>query len=212
MSTVDVVVVGAGPTGLMLSCELAMRGVRVRILEERDALPNITRAFGLHARPLELLDARDRADQIVEAGVPGREVGPAPGATLNLRELPTRYPMVLIAPQSLTERVLSARASQLGVDIAHDQKVVGLEQDRCGVTVRLADGSTQRAGYVVGCDGARSAVRTLLDIDFVGKQYQTHILLADVRLAQPPSDGLSAKTSGDGGVLRVPVGHGWCRA
>jgi 2-polyprenyl-6-methoxyphenol hydroxylase-like FAD-dependent oxidoreductase len=212
MNTIDVAVVGAGPTGLMLACELAMRGVRVRVLEERSDLPNITRAFALHARTLELLDARNMADEIVERGVPVREVAPAPGALLNLRELPTRYPMVLIAPQSLTERVLSARASQLGVDIAHDQKVVGLEQDHCGVTVRLADGSTQRAGYVVGCDGARSAVRTLLDIDFVGKQYQTHILLADVRLAQPPSDGLSAKTSGDGVVLLVPFGDGWFRA
>jgi 2-polyprenyl-6-methoxyphenol hydroxylase-like FAD-dependent oxidoreductase len=212
MNTIDVVVVGAGPTGLMLACELAMRGVRVRILEERSDLPNITRAFGLHARTLELLDARDMADEIVERGVPVHEVAPAPGATLNLRELPTRYPMVLIAPQSLTERVLSARAAQLGVDIAHGQKVVGLEQDHCGVTVRLADGSTQRAGYVVGCDGARSAVRTLLDIDFVGKQYETHILLADVRLAQPPSDGLSAKTSVDGVVLLVPFGDGWFRA
>jgi len=212
MNTVDVAVVGAGPTGLMLACELAMRGVRVRVLEERGDLPNITRAFGLHARTLELLDARDMADEIVERGVPVREVAPAPGATLNLRELPTRYPMVLIAPQSLTERVLSARASQLGVDIAHGQKVVGLEQDHEGVTLRLADGSTQRAGYVVGCDGARSAVRTLLGIDFVGKQYETHILLADVRLARPPSDGLSAKTSADGVVLLVPFGDGWFRA
>ncbi|OBA78079.1 monooxygenase [Mycobacterium sp. 1164966.3] len=212
MSTVDVVVVGAGPTGLMLACELAMRGVRVRVLEERGDLPNITRAFGLHARTLELLDARDMADEIVQRGVPVREVVPAPGATLNLRELPSRYPMVLIAPQSLTERVLSARASQLGVDVAHGNKVVGLEQDQAGVAVRLADGTIQRADYVVGCDGARSAVRRLLDIDFVGKQYQTHILLADVHLAQPPSEGLSAKASADGVVLLVPFGDGWFRA
>jgi 2-polyprenyl-6-methoxyphenol hydroxylase-like FAD-dependent oxidoreductase len=212
MNTIDVVVVGAGPTGLMLACELAMRGVRVRVLEERSDLPNITRAFGLHARTLELLDARDMADEIVQRGVPVREVVPAPGATLNLKELPSRYPMVLIAPQSLTERVLSGRASQLGVDIAHGNKVVGLEQDHEGVAVRLADGTTQRAGYVVGCDGARSAVRRLLDIDFVGKQYETHILLADVHLAQPPLDGLAAKTSADGVVLLVPFGDGWYRA
>ena len=94
MNTTDVVVVGAGPTGLMLACELAMRGVRVRVLEERGDLPNITRAFGLHARTLELLDARDLADELVERGLPVREVAPAPGATLNLRELPTRYPIL----------------------------------------------------------------------------------------------------------------------
>src|SRR5437764_2240040 len=95
---VDVIVVGAGPTGLMLACELAMRGVGVRILEERRDIPNITRAFGLHARTLELLDARGLADEIVERGLPVYEVAPAPGAVMNLKELPSRYPMVLMAP------------------------------------------------------------------------------------------------------------------
>lgn len=88
------VVVGAGPTGWMLACELAMRGARVRVLEERGDLPNITRAFGLHARTLELLDARDLADEIMERALPVREVCARPGATLNLRELATRYPTV----------------------------------------------------------------------------------------------------------------------
>jgi 2-polyprenyl-6-methoxyphenol hydroxylase-like FAD-dependent oxidoreductase len=212
MNTTDVIVVGAGPTGLMLSCELAMRGVAVRLLDERRDMPNITRAFGVHARTLELLDARGMADEIVRRGFPVYEVVPAAGVVLNLRELSSRYPMVLIAPQSLTERVLMARAEQLGVDVVYGAKVVGLEQDSDGVNVRLADGTTERAGYVVGCDGAHSAVRRLLGIDFVGKQYETHILLADVRLARPPADGLSARTSADGVVLMVPFGDGWFRA
>ena len=212
MNTTDVIVVGAGPTGLMLACELAMRGVAVRLLEERRDMPNITRAFGVHARTLELLDARGMADEIVQRGLPIYEVAPARGAVLNLRGLRSRYPMVLMAPQSLTERVLTARAQQLGVETVYGAKVVGLDQDSDGVNVRLADGTAERAGYVVGCDGAHSAVRRLLGIDFVGKQYETHILLADVRLAQPPADGLSAKTSPDGVVLMVPFGDGWFRA
>ena len=212
MNITDVIVVGAGPTGLMLACELAMRGVAVRVLEERRDLPNITRAFGVHARTLELLDARGMADELVTRGLPVYQVAPAPGALLNLRELPSRYPMVLIAPQSLTEHVLAERAAQLGVDMVHGAQVAGLEQDTDGVTLRLADGTTQRASYVVGCDGAHSAVRGLLGIDFVGKQYETHILLADVQLQQPPFGGLSAKTSADGVVLIVPFGDGWFRA
>ena len=120
--------------------------------------------------------------------------------------------MVLMAPQSLTEHVLMARAVELGVDILYGAKVVGLQQDHDGITVQLADGTTERADYVVGCDGAHSTVRRLLGIDFAGKQYQTHILLADVQLAHPPTDGLSAATGPEGVVLLVPFGDGWFRA
>jgi 2-polyprenyl-6-methoxyphenol hydroxylase-like FAD-dependent oxidoreductase len=212
MIATDVIVVGAGPTGLMLATELAMRGVDVRLIDERSGIPNITRAFGVHARTLELLDARGLADPLLADGLPVDRVVPAPGAVLDLKELPSRYPMVLMAPQSLTERVLSARAADLGVETSWGAEVVGLEQDEDGVTVRLADGSEQRARYLVGCDGAHSAVRTALRIDFAGKQYATHILLADVRLTRPPADGLSAQNSGDGVVLIVPFGDGWFRA
>ena len=212
MSTSDVIVVGAGPTGLMLACELAMRGVAVRLLEERRDIPNITRAFGVHARTLELLDARGLADEIVKRGLPVYQVAPAPGAVMNLKELPSRYPMVLMAPQSLTEHVLTTRAGQLGVDILYGAEVVGLEQDGQGVSVRLADGTVERAAYVVGCDGAHSTVRSLLGIGFEGKEYETHILLADVQLAHPPADGLSAATSAEGIILLVPFGDGWFRA
>lgn len=212
MNTADVIVIGAGPTGLMLACELAIRGVSARVLEERRDIPNITRAFGVHARTLELLDARGLADELVERGLPVTQVVPAPGAVLDLENLPSRYPMVLMAPQSLTERVLTARAGELGVDVRYGAQVVGLEQDRDGVSVRLADGTSERAAYVVGCDGAHSTVRRLLGIEFAGKQYQTHILLADVQLAHSPTDGLSAATGRDGVVLLVPFGDGWFRA
>lgn len=212
MNSADVVVVGAGPTGLALACELAMRGVAVQLLERRRDIPNITRAFGVHARTLELLDARGLADELVQRGLPVQSVSPVPGAAINLRELPTRYPMVLMAPQSLTERVLTARAIELGVEIRYGAEVAGLTQDKDGVTVRLADHSTVRAGYLAGCDGAHSAVRTMLGIGFAGKQYQTHILLADVQLTSPPAGGLAAANSPDGVVLLVPFGDGWFRA
>jgi 2-polyprenyl-6-methoxyphenol hydroxylase-like FAD-dependent oxidoreductase len=209
----DVLVVGAGPTGLMLACELALQGVRARILEERTDMPNITRAFAVHARTLELLDARGLADELVPRGVPVYEIAPAPGATLNLKkEVPSRYPMVLIVPQSGTERVLEARAGELGVEIVRGADVVGIDQDGDGVNVALADGDTARAGYVVGCDGAHSAVRRLVGVDFVGKQYETHILLADVRLQRPPDEPLFGRTSSEGAVIVIPFGDGWFRA
>jgi 2-polyprenyl-6-methoxyphenol hydroxylase-like FAD-dependent oxidoreductase len=212
MTDNDVIVVGAGPTGLMLACELAMRGIRVGLVERRADTPNITRAFAVHARTLELLDSRGMADELLPHGFPIHEVAPAPGAVLNLRELKSRYPMLLIAPQSWTERVLEARATQLGVHVMRGAEVVGLKQDADGVTVDLGDGTTVRTKYVVGCDGAHSAVRRLIGVDFVGTQYETHILLADVRMPHPPEEGLFARNSSDGIVLLVPFGDGWYRA
>jgi 2-polyprenyl-6-methoxyphenol hydroxylase-like FAD-dependent oxidoreductase len=212
MTDDDVIVVGAGPTGLTLACELAMRGISVRLVERRAETPNITRAFAVHARTLELLDCRGLADELLPQGVPIYEVAPVPGAVLDLRKLPSRYPMLLIAPQSATERVLEARASELGVQFSWGAEVVGLTQDASAVTVELRDGTTLRAKYVVGCDGAHSIVRQLVGVDFVGNQYETHILLADVRIPNPPETGLFARNSAAGIVLLVPFGDGWFRA
>jgi 2-polyprenyl-6-methoxyphenol hydroxylase-like FAD-dependent oxidoreductase len=212
MTSTDVVVVGAGPTGLALACEVALAGARCRLLERRAEQPNMTRAFAVHARTLELLDARGLADDLVARGVVVQELQPAPGATIDLRTLDTRYPMVLIAPQSVTETLLEQRARELGVEFVRGAEVTGLREDADGVVVDLSDGRTASAQYAVGCDGAHSTVRRLLGIDFVGHQYETHILLADVRLADPPERAMFATTSAEGAVIVVPFGGGWFRA
>ena len=177
----DVLIIGAGPTGLTLACELALAGVHCQVLERRATAPNITKAFAVHARTLELLDARGLADDVVARGVPVREIAPAPGAMVDLRTLDSRFPMILIAPQSATEQVLEHRARTLGVEIVRGAEVVGLRQDDDGVEVELRGGRVTRARFVVGTDGAHSTVRRLLGVDFVGTQYETHIMLADVR-------------------------------
>jgi 2-polyprenyl-6-methoxyphenol hydroxylase-like FAD-dependent oxidoreductase len=212
MDTADVVVVGAGPTGLMLACELALGGVSVRVLEERASAPNITRAFAVHARTLELLDARGMADDLIPRGVAVYEVAPPGGKAMDLRELPGRHAMLLIVAQSGTEQVLEHRAGELGATIVRGAEVVALTQDDDGVTVECGGGETIRAKYVVGCDGAHSTVRSLVGIDFAGKQYETHILLADVALSRAPSDTLTGVTNERGVVLMIPFGDGWFRA
>jgi 2-polyprenyl-6-methoxyphenol hydroxylase-like FAD-dependent oxidoreductase len=212
VDTCDVAVVGAGPTGLMLACELALGGATVRVLEERTDTPNITRAFAVHARTLELLDARGLADDLMPRGVPVYEVAPPGGSTVSLRGLPSRFGMVLIVPQSGTEKVLQARAGELGVEMVRGAEVAGLTQDGDGVTVECARGDGVRARYVVGCDGAHSTVRGRLGIDFVGKQYETHILLADVQLTRGPAETLTGVTNERGVVLVIPLGDGWFRA
>ena len=119
----------------MLACELALGGAKARLLEERTDMPNITRAFAVHARTLELLDARGLADELLTRGVPVYELAPPGGTTMNLRELPTRFGMVFIVPQSGTERVLQARAEELGVDIirgANPDYAVLTDKDQSG--------------------------------------------------------------------------------
>src|SRR5215217_6986681 len=106
MYDVDVAIVGAGPTGLALAAELRLAGVSCRVLERRADEPNITRAFAVHARTLEQLDARGLADQLIERGLPVRTLQPTPTTILSLSRLDSRYPFVLIAPQSGTEQVL----------------------------------------------------------------------------------------------------------
>jgi 2-polyprenyl-6-methoxyphenol hydroxylase-like FAD-dependent oxidoreductase len=121
--------------------------------------------------------------------------------------------MIFIAPQSGTERALRARAERLGVEIVPGAEVVGLRQDGDGVTVEVggAHPHTERARYLVGCDGAHSTIRGHLGIEFAGRQYQTHILLADVRLTEPPAEAMFARTNPDGAVISVPFGDGWFR-
>ncbi|MBJ7340218.1 FAD-dependent monooxygenase [Mycolicibacterium sp.] len=214
MNHSDVIVVGAGPTGLMLACELALAGVQCRVLERRDGQSNMTRAFAVHARTLELFDARGLAEDLVPRGVPIQQVAPAPGAVLDMNEFATPYPMVLIAPQSATERLLETRALRLGVQIEYGVELTALRQDSDGVTVAVSKDeieTTERARYVVGCDGSHSVVRALVGIDFVGERYPTHILLADVRLAEPPEEAMFTRNSVEGVVLCVPFGDGWYR-
>ena len=215
MEDVDVAVVGAGPTGLALACELRLAGVSCRVLERRAEEPNLTRAFAVHARTLELLDARGLADELMPHGIAVAAVAPTPGARLDLGQLPSRYPMVLIVPQSGTEQLLATRAVKFGAEIIRGATVTGLTQDADGVRLELdgPDGpDTLRAGYVVGADGAHSTVRRLIGVAFAGRQYQTHILLADVRLDRAPAETLFAASTPDGLVLFVPFGDGWFRA
>jgi 2-polyprenyl-6-methoxyphenol hydroxylase-like FAD-dependent oxidoreductase len=215
MDAVDVVVVGAGPTGLALAGELGLAGVRCRVLERRDGQPNITRAFAVHARTLELLDARGLADQLVARGNRVTSVSPTPGATLDLSTIASRFPMLLIVPQSGTEKILEDRVRELGVPITYGANVVGLDQDADGVRLQVQGGSgreTVRASYAVGADGAHSTVRRLAGVEFAGQQYQTHIMLADVTLADPPVGTLFGTSNANGLVLVVPFGDGWFRA
>jgi 2-polyprenyl-6-methoxyphenol hydroxylase-like FAD-dependent oxidoreductase len=187
-----VAIVGAGPTGTMLAAELALAGVDAVLLERRAGAGIESargRAGGLHARTIEVLDQRGVAERFLAEGEV-MQVAAFAGVTLDLGGFPTRHPYGLALWQKHTERILGAWAGELGVVARRGREVTGLTQDDAGVDLRLADGATLRAGYVVGCDGGRSLVRRLAGIDFPGWGPSVASIVAEVELEGDPEFGV----------------------
>ena len=192
---VEVLVVGAGPTGLIAAGDLARAGRSVTVLERWPTANPASRAFATMARTLEVLDARGLADDLLAHAHTAPGVTIFGGARIDLTHLDSPYPFAMITPQTNVDRALAGYAVAQGADIRRGIELIALDQDAYGVTaIARAHGDdesrqTWRARYLVGADGAHSTVRELVGADFSGDTLLSSIVLADVKLARGPSDG-----------------------
>ncbi len=201
-----VVIAGGGPTGLMLAGELALAGIDVAIVERRASQELAgSRAGGLHARTIEILDQRGIAERFLAAGQ-------AHGVVhfhvpLDMSDLPTRHNYVLALGQKHIERLLAGWVDELAVPVYRGREVTGFTQDGAGVEVELADGERLRAEYLAGCDGGRSLVRKAAGIDFPGWDPTTSWLIAEVAWTEEPAWGFRHDAVGTHAIGRMDDGR-----
>ena len=194
-----VVIVGGGPTGLMLAGELALAGIDVAIVERRADQDVVgTRARGLHARTIEILDQRGIADRFVSQG----QKHPAVHfhIPLAIGDFPTRHNYTLGLLQNRFERILAEWVGELRVPTYRGREVTGFSQDDTGVDVTFAGGESLRADYLVGCDGGRSVIRKEAGIEFPGWDPTISWLIAEVQTTEEPKWGFHHDAYGIHGI------------
>jgi 2-polyprenyl-6-methoxyphenol hydroxylase-like FAD-dependent oxidoreductase len=207
MLDADVIVVGAGPTGLMLAVELRLAGVDTLVLERHPRVRDVPKAGGLNGQIIDVLRYQGLLERFEAAStepVPALQL-PFGGVHVDFTALSQPPMELLLLPQPQIERVLEALAVDLGAEIKRGQEVVGLRQDDAAVAVDVGGGYTAAARHVVGCDGGRSRVRELASIPFPGTTFPEIQRMGSTTIP----DGVTVLENRDlevEGVGRIPFG------
>ncbi len=197
MKQPDLLITGAGPTGLTLACEARRHGLSVRIIDLREAASIYSKAQIVHARTLEMLDDMGIAERFQEQGIPLHSFNVFDSGAhkrlvhLVIAGLDSKFDGILSISQHHTEVLLAERLTELGVEVERRVRLTGFTQGAEGVTATLVhegDGDreeTVTVPWLAGCDGAHSTVRHTLDLPFEGERYPMHIIQADARVDLP---------------------------
>jgi 2-polyprenyl-6-methoxyphenol hydroxylase-like FAD-dependent oxidoreductase len=212
-TTTDVLVVGAGPTGLTTAVSLLARGREVTVIDNQDEGQNTSRASVVYSRTLEVLEPYGVAQRLISQGIHARRftIRDRDRVLMNVPFdwLPTAYPYTLLVSQAVTESVLLQRLQQLGGRVLRPYTLTGLYQDSSGVTGTFAGGERIRAGYVVGADGVHSTVRHQAGIGLNASAAGASYSLADVHLSGGmPADEVAVFFAPDGQLVCVPFPDG----
>lgn len=188
MAATDVLIVGAGPVGLTMACELVRYGVGVRIVDAAPAASDKSKALVVWPRTLEHLERMGIASRFADAGLKAHEghffQGGEQIAAFPLDKVETPFPFALMIPQNRTEALLVEHLRELGVEVERGKSLAGLAQTADGV-VATVEGEEIAASWLIGADGAHSAVRHAVDAEFTGTTLPSDWVLADVKLAGP---------------------------
>ncbi|WP_207002960.1 FAD-dependent monooxygenase [Trinickia mobilis] len=212
-----VLIVGAGPTGLAAAMSLARARIPVRLIDKSPQPSPFSRAIGIQARTLELLEQHRIVEPFLELGHRARAANLYSNghrlARLDFDPLQTRYPYLLFLDQSVTERLLAEHLATLGVTVERGVELTGMTPGASRVEAVLshADGRSEiaHAAYLIGADGAHSTVRHLLSVGFAGKTFEQTFLLADLQAVSDCSDDeFHIFASGEGLVGLFPLGGG----
>ncbi|MDL4814121.1 FAD-dependent monooxygenase [Actinomadura opuntiae] len=207
MAAADVIVVGAGPTGLMAAAELMLAGARPMVLDALTARNPMSRAGVIHCRTAELFDQRGLLEPLLATGdYPTTEIGHFAGLPVDYRVTPTRHPAYNV-PQGSIEQLLEARLVDAGVPVFRGHRVVDMtaEADRVTVTANAPDGVVLHRGrYLVAADGGRSTIRKILGLDFPGRQGSSTAITAEAVLAGRTRQGLERSRDGHW-VIQFPL-------
>ncbi|MGO9386317.1 MAG: FAD-dependent monooxygenase [Mycobacterium sp.] len=216
----DVLVVGAGPVGLVAACELARHGIRVRVIDKLTQPTDQSRAIAVHARSLDMFDRMGVVDEMVSTGIKATAMQLYAGHSklfrVPLGGVDSAFPFTLTTVQTETERVLGEHLESLGITVERGVELVGLTQDEQAVhvTLRREDGSTEQvsAPWVIGADGAHSTVRKLVGTKLSGSFVGERFLLGDVDAEHAlDMDSMHTFFAPDGPVVVLPMRDGRMR-